>query len=41
MAKTMKEAARTAIQIQDGCNLSGILGAFHTILCDAGEIHEH
>lgn len=31
MAKTMQEAAKLAIEVQDACNLSGVLKAFSDI----------
>ena len=34
MPKTIKEAAETALQVQDGCNLSGILRSFNDIVKD-------
>ena len=34
MPKTLKEAAETALLIQDGCNLSGILRSFTEIVMD-------
>ena len=34
MPKTIKEAAETALQLQDGCNLSGILRSFTEIVMD-------
>jgi hypothetical protein len=32
MSKTIKDAAETALQVQDGCNLSGILQSFTEIV---------
>jgi hypothetical protein len=34
MPKTIKEAAQTALRVQDGCNLSGILLSFTDIVKD-------
>jgi hypothetical protein len=35
MPNTIKRAAETALQVQDGCNLSGILQSFNEIVKDS------
>src|SRR5713226_1022598 len=34
MAMTIQQAAKTALDCQDACNLSGVLASFHQIVMD-------